>query len=305
MKKVAFYVLGLCASLILWNCKGQNTGGNPEGEAAGDSAQVENPLKVWMPQVEKFVIVRNEEHAEIFKYANVESPWRNRWWEECECDNPDVAVKWSDEDVPDNYICEEYYAMCGTVLAVLGEEGDFYKVSIMQEDCEYEYGFVKKSDVEDAEPAPITEEMLAEMGEMEWGCHYRVLKDGKYKGLVLYSQVDELEGESLEVGVMMNGMMAFPTLNTFILECNPNAQEATITEPDQEAFFTGFIYYPKSMSNNPDDEWMSWLDLNALTDEQIEKIVQMVQQKKSEYVKYEYVFPASVGDIHTFWLKSK
>ena len=59
MKKVAFYVLGLCASLILWNCKGQNTGGNPEGEAAGDSAQVGNPLKVWMPQVEKFVIVRN------------------------------------------------------------------------------------------------------------------------------------------------------------------------------------------------------------------------------------------------------
>ena len=305
MKKVAFYVLGLCASLILCNCKGQNAGGNSGDRAVGDSVQVENPLNVGMPQVEKFVIVTNEENTEVFKYADEESPWRNRWWEECECDNPDVAVKWSNENVPDNYTCEKYDAMFGTALAVLGEEGDFYKVGIMQEDSEYEYGFVKKSDVEDAKPAPITEGMLAEMEEMEWGGHYRILKDGKYKGLVLYSQVDELEGESLEVGVMMNGMMAFPTLNTFILECNPNAQEATITEPDQEAFFTGFIYYPKSMSNNPDDEWMSWLDLNALTDEQIEKIVQMVQQKKSEYVKYEYVFPASVGDIHTFWLKCK
>jgi hypothetical protein len=94
MKKVAFYVLGLCASLILCNCKGQNAGGNSGDRAVGDSVQVENPLNVGMPQVEKFVIVTNEENAEVFKYADEESPWRNRWWEECECDNPDVAVKW-------------------------------------------------------------------------------------------------------------------------------------------------------------------------------------------------------------------
>ncbi len=108
MKKVAFYVWGLCASLILCNCKGQNAGGNSGDKAVGDSVQVENPLNVGMPQVEKFVIVTNEENAEVFKYADEESPWRNRWWEECECDNPDVAVKWSNENVPDNYTCEKY-----------------------------------------------------------------------------------------------------------------------------------------------------------------------------------------------------
>ena len=305
MKNLAFYALGLCASLMFLNCKGQHAGSGTTDEGTGDSAQVENVLKVGLPPVEKFVIVANEEGAEVFRYADVESPWRVTWTEDIESDMGEIVVKWSNEDVPDNYYCEETTAWTGEVLAVLGEEGDFWKVSILQENCEYEYGYVKKSDVEDAEPSSITEDILKELENMEWGDHYRILKDGKYKGIVLNSVVDELEGESLEVGVMLNGVMAFPTLNKFFLECHMEATEPTITEPDQEALFTGFIYYPQSMSNNPEDVLSAGLNLNKLTDEQIEKIVQMVLQKKSEYVKYEYLFPASIGDIHTFWIKSK
>ena len=140
MKKVMFFAMGLCVSLMLWSCKGQSTGGNSDSE---DSlTALNNPLRVGLPAVEKFVRVTAEESTEVFMEADVESPWRVTWVEDIESDMAEIVDKWSNEDVPDGYRCDEYPAYAGTVLAVLGEEGDFYKVSIHNWRCDMEYGFV-------------------------------------------------------------------------------------------------------------------------------------------------------------------
>ena len=102
MKKIAFLAMGLCVSLMLWNCKGQPTGGNSEGEDSAQ-AQVENPLNLPAPQVQKFVRVVADESTEVFRYADVESPWRVTWtwFEDPESDVCDIVDSWSNEDVPD------------------------------------------------------------------------------------------------------------------------------------------------------------------------------------------------------------
>lgn len=297
MKKFSILVLSVCALLLLWSCKGSAT----ERESAG----TENPLGVKMPEVVKFVRVTSEQGAEVFEYADSESPWRVTWVEDLESDMAEVVVKWSNEDVPDGYRCEETVAYAGEVLAVLGEEGDFWKVSIRCEAaqyCEMESGFVKKSDVEDVEPGKVTAEMLEAV---EWE-HTRVMKEGKWKGLVLRSVQDELNGETFEVGVMLDGVVAFPAGNTLFIEYDPEAKDLTIVENNEDGRFPVYFRYPKSMGIMPEGaDYPQGFDPEKLTDKQIEKLVQDVMQHGWTYVKYEYAMPMTEGGIVSFWLKSK
>lgn len=302
MKKIAFLVMGICASLMMWNCKGGTSG--EQGQNDGDSAAMENPLKVGMPAVEKFVRVTADEGAEVFEYADAESPWRVTWMEDIESDMADILEKWSNEDVPDGYLCDETPAYAGEVLAVMGEEGDFYKVSIKNRYCEMESGYVKKSEVEDVEPEKVTDEVLKELNETGW-IHLRVVKEGKYKGLVLRATMDELEGESFEVGVMLDGVLAFPERNFEYIDYNPEAKELTFNESPDAGGYPTYFEYPKSMTHLGGYDSSLGFNPDKLTDEQIERIVQDMLKRKSEYVKYDYVIPMTEGGLRTFWLKSK
>ena len=267
MKKIAFLAMGLCVSLMLWNCKGQPTGGNSEGEDSAQ-AQVENPLNLPAPQVQKFVRVVADESTEVFRYADVESPWRVTWtwFEDPESDVCDIVDSWSNEDVPDDYECEEYPAYAGDVFAVLGEEGDFYKVSVRSDRNEAEFGYVKKEDVAEVEPEKVDEDLFPEMRDM-YGIHVRVIKEAKYKGLVLRVIEDDLEGNKFEVGVMTDDYLAFP-------EKGPLLTEESI-------------------------------DVDLLSDERIDEIVRNLKKQKQEYVKYDFVIPMTEGGFRTFWLKNK
>ena len=303
MKKMMLLAMGLCVSLLLWNCKGQTTTGTSEEE---DSVQVDNPLKVAKPTVVKFVRVVADESTEVFMEADAESPWRVIWMEEdSESDMMDVVEKWSNEDVPDGYSCDEAPAYAGTVLAVLGEEGDFYKVSIRNELCFMEAGYVKKADVADVEPEKLTDEEMEELeGDMDW-IHLRMVKEGKYKGLVLRCILDELKGECFDVGVMLDGVLAFPEENSVFIDYSPDVQELTFMGSVQDGQLPFYFQYPKSMARWSEDDYPQGFDLDKLTDEQIERIVQDMLKQESEYVKYDFLIPMTEGGVMTFWLKSK
>jgi hypothetical protein len=66
MKKIALFVMCLCASMMMWNCKGGTSVGS--GQTEGDSAVAENPLHIGMPVVEKFVCVTADENAVVGDY---------------------------------------------------------------------------------------------------------------------------------------------------------------------------------------------------------------------------------------------
>jgi hypothetical protein len=50
---------------------------------------------------------------------------------------------------------------------------------------------------------------------------------------------------------------------------------------------------------------MEGLDYDKLTDEQIERIVQDMKERKSEFVKYDYLIPGAEGGLMSFWMKNK
>ena len=304
MKKLALYALGLCVSLMFMNCKGQASGGNSDGGAVGDSVQAGNILNVGEPTVEKFVRVVKE-NSEIFRYADPESPWLVTWMEDLESDMAIIVDKWSNEDVPDGYSCDESFAYPGQVFAVLGEEGDFYKVSIYNDNCDIESGFVKKADVEDVEPETATVDALEEIDSEIEGMDMKIFKEGKYKGLVLRVLQDELHGITLEVGVLMNGCLAFPELNRGEIFCDRNVKELTFMGKAKEGELQYYFKYPKSMACWPEQDFMEGFDLDKLTDEQIGKIVQDMKERKSEFVKYDYLIPGAEGGLLSFWMKNK
>lgn len=304
MKKLALYALGLCVSLMFMNCKGQASGGNSDGGAVGDSVQAGNILNVGEPTVEKFVRVVKE-NSEIFRYADPESPWLVTWMEDLESDMAIIVDKWSNEDVPDGYSCDESFAYPGQVFAVLGEEGDFYKVSIYNDNCDIESGFVKKADVEDVEPETATADALEEIDSEIEGMDMKIFKEGKYKGLVLRVLQDELHGITLEVGVLMNGCLAFPELNRGEIFCDRNVKELTFMGKAKEGELQYYFKYPKSMACWPEQDFMEGFDFDKLTDEQIGKIVQDMKERKSEFVKYDYLIPGAEGGLLSFWMKNK
>ncbi|MBO7582082.1 MAG: hypothetical protein J6T38_11270 [Bacteroidaceae bacterium] len=301
MKNFSFIVLGLFVSLMMWNCKGQATGDN-NSDGADSVVATENPLKVGMPDMVKFVRVVADESTEVFMEPDAESPWRVLWMEDLESDMADIVYMWSNEDVPDDYRCDEAPAYAGDVLAVVGEEGDFYKVSIRNDLSMLNYGYVKKADVEDVEAEPMNLDDLLEGIEY---IHIRVVKDGKYKGLVLRSIMDELQGDKFEVGVLLDNVLAFPEENSFFIEYDPNVKELTFAADVPNNNTPNYFTFPKSMAFIGENGYPEGFDPNKLTDEQIDRIVKDMMKAESEFVKYEFVIPMTEGGVRTFWLKSK
>ena len=301
MKNFSFIALGLFVSLMMWNCKGQATSGN--GTDGADSVvATENPLKVGMPDMVKFVRVVADEGTPVHMEANENSPWRVLWMEDMESDMADIVYMWSDVTVPEDYRSDAAPAYAGDVLAVVGEEGDFYKVSIRNKYNSHDYGYVKKADVEDVEAEPMNLDDLLE--EIEY-IHIRVVKDGKYKGLVLRSIMDELEGDRFEVGVMLDNVLAFPEENSFMIACDPDVKELTFMADVPNNNSPNYFTFPKSMAFMNEEGYPEGFDPEKLTDEQIERIVKDAMKVESEFVMYEFVIPMTEGGVRAFWLKSK
>lgn len=309
MKKFACFVMIMCASLLMWNCNGGKDGTKVGTAQTEDgSATVENPLKVGMPAVEKFVRILTDEGTKVFREADTKSPWRVTWIENLESDMAVIVDRWSNDDVPEEYdfSIEDALACAGDVLAVLGEEGDFYKVSIYNERCNMEYGYVKKENTTEVTPEALTAEDVEKFANAYDWIHVRILKDGKYKGLVLRSVMDELRGESFEVGVMLDGCLAFPELNSDLIDYSSNVDELTFMEGKQEEDQPLLYFkYPKSMAFMTEYDYLQGFNPEKLTDEQIDKIVQDMLQRKSELVKYEFLIPMTEDGIRTYWMRSK
>ena len=76
-----------------------------------------------------------------------------------------------------------------TLANLLSEEGDFYKVYILNEWCDIESAYILKASVGVIKSAPIKADMLEE--EEDKYFMFRVIKDGKYKDIVLIDEYDD------------------------------------------------------------------------------------------------------------------
>ena len=116
----------------------------------------------------------------------------------------------------------------------------------------------------------------------------RVMSGGKYKDIVLMDESDELEGETLQVGVLNDGVVALPF--AYNIDCNlHNDQKEGIHIGETEGYF--ILSFNQSVAKATEFDSFQ-LDLKKLSMEQIAHIVDTVIKKKPEYTEFMYHFPA-------------
>ncbi len=308
IKTISVILLCLLISTLTANCKNKNT-----GERKESAVNTESVINVSSPPFKKFVVVTKEDEG-LYKEADTNSPTLTRYIEsDCESDLCTNIYQWSDQPAKSGFeISTDIMTWEGRVFPVLGEEGDFYKVNTLSQWCEIESAYIPKASVGDIEYTPIKADML-EAEDNYFKC--RVMKDEKYKDIVLIYDYDELEGEALKVGILKDGAMATPVDYNFI--CNLDIEQKEdiyiddtkgfqITTDDNVNDTVKVLYlnYNKSMATTVDgDENFYQLDLKKLNAEHIAKIVDTVTKRKPEYVICMYYFPTK--EPESFYYKTK
>ena len=296
IKTRLFVVLwSMLIPILTANCSDKKT--VEKAETAETTAKTESVIKVAAPPFEKFVVVTTEE-AGLYKTADTNSPTLVRWIEsDCESDLCENIYQWSDQSgKPGFELSTDIMACEGRVFPVLGEEGNFYKVCTLDKWCDIESAYIPKASVGDIETAPIKADML-ESEDNYFKC--RVVKDGKYKDIVFIDEYSELDGETLQVGVLIDGVVATPVVYNFDGNMNIEQKEDIIIQEEENIFF---LRYNKSLAMATEDE-SNQLNLKKLSAEQIAKIVDTVTSKKPEYVECMYHFPAQ--GLQSFYYKAK
>ena len=286
---------GMLVPMLAANCSDKKTVG--KAETAETTAKTESVIKVSPPPFKDFVVVTVEEEG-LYKEADTNSPTLTRWIEsDCESDYCENFYQWSDQPVKPGFEPSTDIIACeGRVFPVLGEEGDFYKVCTLDKWCDIESAYIPKASVGDIETAPIKADML-ESEDNYFKC--RVVKDGKYKDIVFIDEYSELDGETLQVGVLIDGVVATPVIYNFDGYMNIEQKEDIIIQEEENNFF---LRYNKSLAMATEDE-SNQLNLKKLSAEQIAKIVDTVTSKKTEYVECMYHFPAQ--GLQSFYYKAK
>ena len=281
--------------VLTTNCNAKKNA--EKSETAKETAKKESVIQLALPPFKKFVVVTSPEEG-IYKNADTNSPTLVRWDEaDCESDFCEVAYQWSDQpDMKGFELSTDIIASEGRVFPVLGEEGDFYKICILNEWCDIESAYIPKASVGNIECAPIKADQL-EAEEDYLKC--RVIKEGKYKDIVLIDEYNDLEGECLKVGVLNDGVVANPVdynIDSFYL----NDQVEDIVINDEEGGIS--LSFNKNVALATEEGNESYvLDLKKLSDEQIAKIVDTVIKRKPKYVDYMYHIPAQ--GLQTFMYK--
>ena len=295
--KLFLMLWGLLIPLLTANSSDKKT--VETADMAETTTETESVIRVSTPPFKKFVVVTVEETG-LYKKADAKSPTLVRWIEsDCESDYCENIYQWSDQPgKPGFELSTDIIASEGCVFPVLGEEGKFYKVYTIKEWCDIESAYIPKDCVGDIETSPIKADMLESEDNYFKCC---VVKDGKYKDIVIIDEYDELNGETLQVGVLNDGVVATPVIYYIDSYLDIEQKEDIVIKESEGRFF---LRYNKSLAvPTAEDGESRQLDPQKLTAGQIAKIVDTVTEKKPEYVNYMYHFPAQ--GLQFFYYKAK
>lgn len=269
------------------------------------SSESKNVLGVKVPKIESFVLVTNEEGADIYKSASAESPWRVIWLKNDEEEGEvQVDVTWSDKKAPSKYTVEHAVEYEGECLLLLGEEGDFWKVNIYKDYApSLEVGYIKKSDAERVPFEPLTADMIKAPNDEKLSPTI-VKTEGKFAGLVMDIGSDEEWGEEwIDVGVLVDGMIVSTETNKVTLRRDDEVKNLEFVM-DKESGGVLLCYPESMMTLDGEETFGTWFDPAKLTDEQIDQMLKVLgKQKKSGRVRCECRIPQGDGSRQIFYLK--
>ena len=285
MKNIFLVLMGVLIPMLTANCSERKT--VEKAETSEATAKTGNAINVSASPFKKFVVVTSEEDEPLYKRADTDSPTLMLYEKEgCEGEDCEMIYQWSGEPVKPGYeLSSDVLAYVGRILPVLDEEGDFYKVDVIYHAINIKSAYIHKSCVSDIDREPLSADILEKPS---IGTRNRVIKEGKYRNIVFIDNEDELWGETLEVGVLLDGYIATP--GSYSFECSQNLeQEEPIKISDEWDVFS--LTYGKSLSVILNGEEFFQLDPFKLTNEQIKTLVETVKKKNYEMVKYTYLFP--------------
>lgn len=288
MKYISLLILSVMIPLLLGSCNGQNTKEEPKPDTF---------MVVDIPVVEKFVVV-TVDGTTVYKEADANSPRRVMWMENIESDMADVQLQWSDKKVPSDYMSDPYPLFTGEVLAVLGEEGDFYLVNVDSPYADMTEGYILKKNTREVTPTPLTPKVAEQE---EWASTH-VVRDGRFKDLVFRAQVDELEGESLEIGMLKDGVIAYPSSYRRYIERSTRATGLEFLEADDPDNWGNLLFrYPESLVRTTTDgsEWA--FETTKLTEAQMDSILQAIGRPASPIMRCQYYFPKLEGKYRSIY----
>ena len=205
-------------------------------------------LPVQKPAWEKFVVVLNDEVA-VFKEAKTISPQLQIMQENLDSDAAAQYFKWSDDSDKRGYSSSNYLLSRNKILPVVGEEGEWYKVTVSAEyvgtvDC-----YIQKTYCREVKPEPITPEVLNGMKSYNWyTAFYGLQTDGKLKNICFVSVMGEMEGEWLDVAVLYDGVLINPLTKRISTQLNHNENADPLVVSSENGYTC--LYYSDSMTDN-------------------------------------------------------
>ena len=251
-----------------------------------------NPLGIEKPKWEKFVVVL-ESDVPVYKEADDNSPKLMELMENSDNMEAFAEYHWEDEGERRGYTRSEYHPFKNTVMPVLDESSDWYKVQIDTWGNGLIEAYISKDCCEEITPTPITQEILDEIDEgPESRCHY-VVEKGKYKNLCFCSEIHEEEGfygEIFQMGELLDGVLYFPYYD-FIQAENTNSSKIRFKKFSNDDYRRYGIVYGHKHVYNPNQWGSGVLDTHQLSDELVEEIFNAVKTDDPQLITASYYFP--------------
>lgn len=252
-----------------------------------------NPLGVEKPTWNKFVVVISQD-VPLHKDARSDSPKLMGALENLGSDMAAREFRWEDQGKKRGYTLYPYHLEKNDVLPVLDETDTWYKVQVYNEDMNgmIETAYVKKEWTREIYPEPITEEVLARIGKtMQRTDH--IVKSGKLKNLCLTTHFDDMNGESFQIGALIDGILVYPQYKGIFLK---KEGVSGIDFQKNEEYDNYTITYGEDYQIDL-DEYSKVFNPKKLTDETIGQMFEAVNQvNPSAPIVVEYYFPEANKD---------
>lgn len=252
-----------------------------------------NPIGVEKPTWNKFIVVISQD-VPLHKDASSDSPKLMEALENLESDMAAREFRWEDQGKKRGFILYPYNLENNTVLPVLDETDTWYKVLVYNEDMSgmTETAYIKKEWTREIQPEPITEEVLVRIGKtMQRFDH--IVKSGNLKNLCLTTRYKDMDGESFQIGGLIDGILIYPQYKGIFLK--QEGISGVDLQKNEEYDNYALIYGEDSQTSL--DEYSKIFDPRKLTDEKIKQIFESVNQvNPSAPIEVEYYFPEANRD---------
>ena len=285
-RKKWYYIGGaVAAAVIAVSCFFAFSGGSGNGN---------NPLGVQKPKWEKFIKV-NTSDVKLYKEADVSSSYVQLAIERLDGCMPNECLVWSGDKAPRGYDVSDYNVETNTVFPVLDESDEWYRVHIGIGTNREAY--IQKIHCEEVKPEPITKEVIAKVYGSDNGA-YKFVEKGEFANLLILREAgDVVNAESVMLGVLTDGCIVAP--NECL--CFPQMKDTTgvairnVSDTPDSKFW--HLTCPDSYWNDTqDEECPKALDVNKLTDSDIQKIVLAMRPQGNTASKVYYYFPTVATD---------